>query len=499
VKLFEAVPNFSEGRDAAKIERIVQAGRSVDGVTVLDVESDAAHHRSVVTIAGAGAPVSEALFRMIKLAVETIDLTHHSGEHPRMGAADVVPFVPFGEATIEEASALAERLGHRVWTELGLPVYLYANSARRPERADLAHLRRGGFEGIRATIATDPDRAPDIGEPRVHPTAGIVAIGARPVLIAYNANLATPDVRVAKAIAHAIREKDGGLPAVKALGFEVGVPPHAQVSMNLTDHHRTPVHVALEAVRAEAAKRGTTVESSEIVGLVPEESLLAAAEHYLALVGFDRNRILERRIAGALAPANAPPASDLAGLPLDEFVARVAARTPTPGGGSVAAATAAMGAALAEMAIRFSLPPAGRDPEFEETLGDLGRDRTRLLELVDADAASYEAVRTARRARKGDPENADLRQTLRMALRTASEVPLETARLARQASDLGRRVQGRIKPAIASDLTTGLALLDAALAGAAANVSVNLKDLAAEGIDVRGLSAELKELLGEAR
>ncbi len=499
MKLFESVPNFSEGRDAGKVDRIVQAGRSVDGLVVLDVELDPAHHRSVVTLAGEGDPLVEALVRMAKVAIETIDLNHHRGEHPRMGAVDVVPFVPFGDATIEEAATLAERLGRRLWTELGLPVYLYGAAARRPEHADLSVLRRGEFEGIRAEIATDPVRAPDIGEPRVHPTAGIVAVGARPVLIAYNAYLSTPDVAIARSIAHAIRERDGGLPAVKALGFEAGTPPTAQVSMNLTDVHRTSISQALEAVRAEAKKRGVEVTSSEIVGLVPEEALLEAAERYLALKGFDRSRLLERRLGAVDRPA--PPAGEvgLSGLSVAELARRVAARTPTPGGGSACAAAAALGAALVEMAIRFSRPAESppTDPEFDEALAELEKARSRLIELVDEDARSYEEVRSTRRARKVDPQDVERRQALRAALRRAAEVPLETTRLARRTADLARRVEGRIKATIASDLLSGIALAEAGATGAAANVRANLEELAKEGIDTRGLSGALAELLGE--
>ncbi|HEV2167036.1 MAG TPA: glutamate formimidoyltransferase [Thermoplasmata archaeon] len=495
MKLFEAVPNFSEGRDPAKIARIVQAGRAVTGVAILDVESDPAHNRSVVSLAGEGDPLLEGLFQMVHAAVELIDLNHHTGEHPRMGAVDVVPIVPTGEATMEEANALADRLAKRVWTELGLPVYLYADSARRPERADLARVRRGGFEGIRSEIGTDPERTPDYGTAQVHPTAGIVAIGARPVLIAYNAYLATPDVGVAKAIAHAIRERDGGLPSVKALGFEIVERHQAQVSMNLTDYHRTPVHAALEAVRTEAAKRGTTVVESEVVGLIPEDALLDAAIHYLTLAHFDRSAILERRMRSA-APAPGGTDSPLNALSLSEFSARVAARTPTPGGGSVSAAVAAFGAALGVMALRYSRPPDGPDPELDEATAELDRARGRLLELTNEDSEAYESLRSARRERKARPDDIDARQRHRAALRRAAEVPLETARLATSAADLLDRVRGRVKPAILSDLLTGRAVLRAAVEGASANVRANLTDLKAEGIDTRGLEGALGELTG---
>jgi len=249
--LFECVPNFSEGRDAEKVERIVAPARDVPGVTVLDVERNADHNRCVVSLVGEGDPLLDAVFRMVRVATGLIDLNVQRGEHPRMGATDVVPFVPIGASTMADAVRLAERLGARVAKELGIPVYLYAAAAKRPERADLANVREGQFEGLREAIVADPARAPDFGEPKLHPTAGAVAIGARPVLIAYNAYLTTPDVSVAKRIAKAVRARDGGLPEVKALGFEIRERNRAQVSMNLTDYRVTPVHRALEAVRRE--------------------------------------------------------------------------------------------------------------------------------------------------------------------------------------------------------------------------------------------------------
>ncbi|MCI4340021.1 MAG: glutamate formimidoyltransferase, partial [Thermoplasmata archaeon] len=284
---FESVPNFSEGRDAAKIEAIVAPARVIPGVRVLDVESNADHNRSVVSLVGEEGPLLEATFQMIRVAVATIDLTHHVGEHPRMGAADVVPFIPLGTATMADAVRLAERLAERVWRELQFPVYLYAAAARRPERADLAVVRKGQFEGIRDSIATDPARRPDFGGAAVHPTAGIVAIGARPVLIAYNAYLTTENVDIAKRIAKSVRARDGGLPEVKALGFDIQERHRAQVSMNLTDYRTTPVHRALEAVRREATRFGVGIEESEIVGLIPEDALFDAAEYYLQLHRFD--------------------------------------------------------------------------------------------------------------------------------------------------------------------------------------------------------------------
>ncbi|MGB6442200.1 MAG: glutamate formimidoyltransferase, partial [Thermoplasmata archaeon] len=383
---FECVPNFSEGKDAAKVERIAAAAREVAGVTVLDVERDAAHHRCVISLVGEGDALLDAVFRMMSVATATIDLTQHHGEHPRMGATDVVPFVPLGTSTMEDAVRLAERLGARVAKELEIPVYLYASAARRPDRVDLAKVREGQFEGIRDTIGTDPARAPDFGPPKVHPSAGAVAIGARPVLIAFNAYLTTPDVAIAKKIARTVRARDGGLPEVKALGFEIPERQRAQVSMNLTDYRTTPVHRALEAVRREAQRYGVGIEESEIVGLVPEDALFDAAEYYLQLHAFQRTAVLERKVRGV-------EAATRGGESLTGFSDRLAARTPTPGGGSASAAAGALGAALGEMVLSYSIDPAKPPDELAEVRQVLNDGRRRLLALVEEDAQSYEAVR----------------------------------------------------------------------------------------------------------
>ncbi len=500
MKWFECVPNFSEGRDAERIERIVAPARAVPGVAVLDVERNADHHRSVVSLAGPGDRLLEAVFRMMEVAVREIDLNHHHGEHPRMGAVDVVPFIPLGSATMEEAIGLARALAERASGELGLPVYLYGEAARRPERRDLAAVRKGGFEGLRAELPNDPSRAPDLGPARVHPTAGIVAIGARPVLIAYNVYLTTGDVAVAKKVAHAVRGRDGGLAEVKALGFEIRERARAQVSMNLTDYRRTPLHRAFEMVRREAERYGVAVEESEVVGLLPEDALFDAAEHFLQLNAFDRGNVLERKLdaagsRGSAADA-APDPERLARLPLGEFTERLAARTPTPGGGSAAAAVGALGTALGAMVIAYSMPagtPTGPLAPVREQLADA---RTGFLELVDADARSYEAVRAARRALRPDPTNGELQRAWEGALRRAAEVPLDTARLASRVRKLLETHRAATNTAVGSDLVTALSLLRSAQEGALANVATNLEELVAKGLTVGDLTAELERLRG---
>jgi glutamate formiminotransferase / formiminotetrahydrofolate cyclodeaminase len=488
---FECVPNFSEGRDAEKVERIAAAARAVPGVTVLDVERDAAHHRSVISLVGEGDPLLDAVMAMMRVATATIDLTQHHGEHPRMGATDVVPFVPLGTATMADAVKLAERLGERVARELEIPVYLYAGAARRPERSDLAKVREGQFEGIRERIATDPARAPDFGPARVHATAGAVAVGARPVLIAYNVYLATPDVTIAKKIAKAVRARDGGLPEVKALGFDIPERHEAQVSMNLTDYRVTPVHRAFDAVQKEAEGHGVGVDESEIVGLVPEDALFDAAEHYLQLKHFDRAAVLERKVRAVEGAARAAET-------LPAYTDRLAARTPTPGGGSASAAAGALGAAVGEMVLVYSLDPAKPEEELATVHRALRDGRRRFLALVEEDSASYEAVRTARRARKDRAGDPVAEAGYRAALRGSVAVPLETARLAQELAVRLEGVRGRTKSMLASDLTTALALFRAATEGALANVAINLEDLAKLGEPTTEVASEIDRLRPKA-
>ncbi|HEX6291151.1 MAG TPA: glutamate formimidoyltransferase [Herpetosiphonaceae bacterium] len=306
--LIECVPNFSEGRRADVIDQIVAAMRAVPDVLVLDVESDADHNRSVVTLVGPPSAVVDGAFAGMRAAKELINLDEHRGEHPRLGATDVVPFIPIRDATMADCVALARQLGQRVGDELGIPVYLYEEAATRPARRNLADVRRGEYEGLKQTLGTDPQRDPDFGPARLTP-AGATAIGARAPLIAYNVYLSTGDVDIAKKIAKVIRHSNGGLRFVKALGLLV--EGHAQVSINMTDFRSTPLHRVFELIRAEAARYGVLPTESEIVGLVPEDALLDAAEHYLQLNRFKRSQVLERRLAEAEAAVQAGTTSDL--------------------------------------------------------------------------------------------------------------------------------------------------------------------------------------------
>src|SRR6204780_1926115 len=285
-RLVESVPNFSEGRDMAKMDAIVAAMREVPGVYLLDRESDADHNRSVVTIAGEPDAVAEAALRGVGKAAELIDLSKHSGAHPRMGATDVVPFIPVAGVSIEDCVALAKKVGREIWQRYRIPVYFYEAAAQRPERSNLENIRKGQFEGLLAEVPKNPDRAPDIGEPRLHPTAGATVVGARKFLIAYNINLNTPDLDIAKRIAKTIRFSSGGMPCVKAMGVDLRARNLAQVSMNLTDFEQTPIHKVFETVKREAERLGVGIVGSEIVGLIPRRAIESTAEFYLHVENF---------------------------------------------------------------------------------------------------------------------------------------------------------------------------------------------------------------------
>jgi glutamate formiminotransferase len=299
-KIVECIPNFSEGRRTEVVDKIVAAIKTIPGAVLLDRESDPNHNRSVITFVAAPDRVVDAAIAGARAAAELIDLNKHTGEHPRMGATDVIPFVPIANVTMDDCVGLARQCGERMWRELSIPVYLYEKAATRPERENLAAVRKGQFEAIRDEIGASDARRPDFGEPRVHPTAGITAVGARPPLIAYNVNLGTADVEVANKIARAVRHLSGGLRYVKALGFELKDRGIVQVSMNMVNYEGTPLFRAFEIIKREAERYGVPILGSEIVGLVPQGALNAVADFYLQLENFSQDQILEHRLDAAL-------------------------------------------------------------------------------------------------------------------------------------------------------------------------------------------------------
>lgn len=295
-KVVECVPNFSEGRRIEVIDKIVNEVKSVEGVRLLDYEHDVDHNRSVLTFVGTPVMVKNAAFKAITKAAELIDMNEHKGEHPRIGAADVVPFIPISEVSMEDCVTLAKELAQEVASKLNIPVYLYEAAAKIPERRNLANIRKGQYEGLKEDIKADLSRKPDFGPNELHPTAGATVIGARMPLVAYNVNLGTNDVTVAKKIAKAIRHKDGGLRYVKALGFEIKERGIVQVSMNLTNYEKTPVFRVFELITNEAERFGVPVIGSEVIGLIPMNALIDTADFYLKLEKFEKTQVLENRL-----------------------------------------------------------------------------------------------------------------------------------------------------------------------------------------------------------
>jgi len=486
--LVECVPNFSEGRDKAKVDAIV-AAMKMDGVYLLDREMDADHNRCVITLVGEREPIREAAIRGVGKAAELIDMNVHQGAHPRMGAADVVPFVPIEGVSIEDCVAMARQVGAEIWKRYQIPVYLYEAAATTPERQNLETIRRGQFEGIRAEITTNPARKPDFGDPRIHPTAGATAVGARKFLIAYNVFLGTPDVQIAKSIAKAIRFSSGGLRFVKSAGFLVrGM---AQVSMNLTDFEQTPIQRVFEMVKREAARYGVSPVSSEIVGLIPRRALEAAAEWFLQVENFDSSLILENRLSAVMG-GKAAVGGLRAGV--EPFVEQLAAPTATPGGGSASAASAAMAAALATMVASMSRGKKAYlqyERELSEAIARLGPLREELKAAIDADAESFNVVMKAYKQAK---ESADSHGMIDAALKQATSVPLGVAERAREIAEIVEKLRPITNPNMKSDLTTASALAHAAIEGASANVEINLESMkdAAFAADVRKRAAVLR-------
>lgn len=471
ITLVECVPNFSEGRDKAKVDAIVEAMK-LPGVYILDREMDADHNRCVITLVGEREAIQEAAIRGVGKAAELIDLTQHQGAHPRMGAADVVPFIPIEGVTLEDCVAMAKHVGAEIAGRYGIPVYLYEAAATCPERQNLENIRRGQFEGIRDEIATNLARKPDFGEPRVHPTAGATVVGARKFLIAYNIFLNTPDVDIAKKIAKAIRFSSGGLRYLKGAGFLVR--GQAQVSMNLTDFEQTPIHRVFEMVKREAARYGVMPVSSEIVGLIPKRALEDAAEWFLQVENFDMSLILENRLAAVMGGKMA--AGGLrAGV--EPFIEHLAAPTATPGGGSASAAAGAMAAGLSTMVATMSRGKKAylqHEAQLSDAVARLTALREELKTAIDADAESYNLVMTAYKAAR---ESADGQTLINNALREAIRVPLSVAEASSAVASTTASLRSITNPKMASDLSTALGLAVAALLGALANVNINLDSI----------------------
>ena len=503
-QLIECIPNFSEARRPEVIDQIVAAITSVEGASLLDRSSDLDHNRTVLTFAGEPSAVEEAAFRAIKIASELINLDQHTGAHPRIGATDVVPFVPLSNVSMGECIALAQRLGKRVGLELSLPVYLYEAAAARPENANLENIRKGQYEGLKVEIESDPNRAPDFGPAKLG-TAGATVIGARNPLIAFNVYLTTDDVSIAKKIAKAVRQSSGGLRYVKGLGLLVD--GRAQVSMNLTNFRETPIARVVETIRREAQRYGVGIHHSELVGLIPQEALVDAAVWYTQLDQFDKEQILESRIFQETKPqpSNPRPVS---------FIEELAAPTPTPGGGSAGAYAGAMGAGLVAMVAGLTIGKkkyAEVQAEMQAIRVMAESLRQELTQAVDDDSASFEVLMaTFKLPKETDEQKVARNAAIVQATLNAAHIPLHVAEDVVKVMELALKCVKDANLNAISDSMSGFAMARAALTAAGYNVKINinsledksvgdkmLKELAALEKHADKLEKEIREVMKE--
>lgn len=481
--IIACIQNFSEGRSPAVVEALMAAVTSVPQVWLLHHTMDADHHRSVLTFAGPPDAVAEAAYRAARTATALIDLRRHEGEHPRVGATDVVPFVPIQDVTIAECAQLARHVGQRVGSELGIPVFLYEQASPAHNQRSLESIRLGGLQGLASRIETDPTWLPDFGPPRLHETAGAIVIGARQALIAFNVNLNTSDLAAAKTIAKIIRQSNGGLPCLKAIGVKLASRGMVQVAMNLTDYRVTSMYAAFQAIKGEAPKHGVEIVGSEIVGLIPQAALDQTAAAFLQFEQFDPAQVLETRIAEAMSSKTDT------GLTIPEFLDAVAAAEPTPAGGSVAALVGALAASLGVMGVRLS-----HHMETERALTEL---RERLHRLIQEDVETYNGLLEAYKIPTSHPERS---QSISVALHKATEVPLEIAELA---CEVGRLIHASCPSAqltIHSDLTVGMIMVIAAAEAGLHTAQANIKTKTNQGLTemlllrIRKVEQRLEEL-----
>src|SRR3954471_468134 len=490
MRLVECVPNFSEGRRPEIVAKIRDAIVATEGVAVLDVSSDQSHNRTVVTFVAPAERAADAAFAGIRAAQGLIDLTHHTGEHPRMGATDVVPFIPLEGTTMEDCIVLARSLGQRVGNELQIPVFLYERAASTPPPENPAEVRRGEFEGIRNEMnAGAAARKPDFGPDKIHSTAGATAIGARPFLVAYNVYLGpASNLHIAKNVAKAVRGSSGGLRYVKGLGLEDD--GQAQVSLNLVDTEKTPLYRAFDMVRMEAEAQGVSPTWSEIVGLVPEKALFETAARHIQLRDFKPEMVLEKKVRDAVQ----------GGESLTGFVGAVAAPVPAPGGGSVVAHVGALGAALAQMVAGLT---AGKkkyiavDAEMRELALKAAALVNTLSALVAKDAAAYTMVTDAYKLPSEPADAAEKRKAaIADALIGAAQVPLETARACAEVATLAATCATKGNTNAVSDAGVAALLADAACRGAVYNVRINVSSLEDKSRGA-GLVQEANQLLAQ--
>ncbi|MEI7844655.1 MAG: glutamate formimidoyltransferase [Chloroflexota bacterium] len=489
-QIVECIPNFSEARRPEVVQQIVSAAASA-GVRILDCSSDMDHNRTVLTFAGTPAKVEEAAFRAIKTASELIDMNSHTGEHPRIGATDVVPFVPIAGVEMSECVEMAKRLGRRVGLELEIPIYLYEAAASRPERTNLEVIRKGQYEGLKKDILVNAERKPDFG-PSLLDKAGATVIGARAPLIAFNVYLTSEDVSIAKAISKTVRQSSGGFRFVKAAGFLV--EGRAQVSMNLTNYRQTPIARVVETIRREAQRYGVGIHHSELVGLIPLEALIDAGVWYTQLDQFKLEQVLETRLSSETIVEEQSKSGDASSL---DFLAQLAAPVAAPGGGSAAAYAGAMGAGLVSMVAGLTIGKkkySNVEPRVKEILAESEDLRASLTADVVRDAAVFEKVMQAFKLPKETPQQQQTRSlVIDEATLLAAKVPLDVARKACRVLELAGEIVAVGNLNAISDGISGTALARAALTAAGTNVRINVNSLSEKHSGER-LIAELNQL-----
>lgn len=539
--LVECVPNISEGRDPSIIQSVAAEIGQVEGATLLDVDPGKATNRTVITFVGDPEAVLEGAFRVIAKAAELIDMSRHEGEHPRMGATDVCPFIPVSDITMDECAELARRLGERVGRELGIPVYLYEHAATSPERANLATIRAGEYEGL-AKKLQDPHWKPDRGDAKFNARAGATMIGARKFLIAYNVNLNSVNKALAHDIALNIREagrnmrgangkfvrgadgkpknQPGLFKDVKAVGWYIDEYQRAQISINFTDHEVSPIHEVFEEIRKQAAERGMRVTGSELVGLIPKSALVSAGLYYLgrqgASLGVPESRVIETAIQslglhdlGAFDPQEkvieyrvGGGSAALAGMTVSHFVDEVSSESPAPGGGSVAALCGSLGAALSSMVANLTVGKKGYEDHWK-TMSDIALEAQALkvffVDMIDRDTDAFTGVLVARRLPNGTSDEKKSRaDAILVAMKDASMVPFATLEACLRAMDLAERSAKHGNSAVLSDAAVGALCAEAAAESAWFNVLINIGDIDDPGF-VSDLRAKADNVLESVR
>ncbi len=499
LKIIECVPNFSEGSDKKVIDALADAVKSVEGVRLLDVEFDPDHNRSVFTFIGEPQKVKEAALKAAELAVEKIDLTKHKGQHPRMGAVDVVPFIPLHGTTIGECIELSKEFAEEFSKKCNVPVYLYSKAATRPERVDLPNIREGEFEALKDLIGKDPMKDPDYGPKKIHPTAGATATGARNFLIAINFNLSTDDVKVAKVCADAVRGTTGGFVNVQGIGLELPDKNCAQVSLNLTHPRRTKIHQVLEVVRNEARRFGASVVETEIVGMVPLFALIDALKYYLQPEKLDESMILDLYYLGG---GSDPTKKSFTEMSVLEFGNQIRRASATPGGGSVAAAIGSYGAALVCMVTGLSLSGrrfAAIKDEMLEHRHACETDRGVLMGLVETDSEAFDDVMGLfKMPEETDAEKKAKEDAIEEATIKAASIPLETMRHSYSALTHAKGAAQQGNANAITDAGVAAHALMAAIEGAALNVRINLGNIKTKDF-VENTAAEVEKITTDGR